>query len=74
MLVCERSDPLEVKLSKQLWAAVFQLAIDDAVSDRHGAREWIYEDRHEPGSFTWLCELFGYDPHYIELKIVRQYK
>lgn len=68
------SDPLEVRLCKQLWAAVFQLAVEDAINNAHGARDWVDEPRHGPGSFTWLCELFGYDSIFIRRIVEGKYK
>ena len=74
LLLVNPSDPIEVKLCKQLWAAVFELAVHDIVKDRYGARQWMQSYRHEPGSFTWLCEVFGYDPDYVKRIVKGKYK
>lgn len=37
-------------------------------NERNGARpatdalDWMADTRKSPGSFLWLCDLFGYDP------------
>lgn len=63
----ERMDP-ESACCFRLWAAAFQLGLDDAMkSIRDGRppadepRLWLYSDSYGPGSFTWLCDLFQID-------------
>lgn len=62
----------EVYTCKQLWADVFRLGLVDANRQRklvekgHNfeteAIRWIESEEVYPGSFVWLCYLFGLLP------------
>ena len=71
----------------KLWAAVLDLAIDDALgigmrdqSLRHkrrimeSSREWIMSDNIEPGSFLWICEVLEQDPKAKRESFLRKLK
>ena len=60
----------------KLWASVFVQGIRDYAAarkneDDRGTIYWFERDeRVEPGSFLWLCELFGYEPSYVRSHVL----
>lgn len=73
-MLAEAVDPIEIQICKRLWAAVFRLGVEDAISDIHRGRYWLNKDDHYPGSFTWLCDLFGHNHEYIRKVVKGKYK
>jgi hypothetical protein len=54
----------EISPEMRIWAAVLVGAISDLGKKAHrdSALEWISDDRHEMGTFIWICELFRLAP------------
>jgi hypothetical protein len=73
-MLASTSDPAEIVVCKRLWASVFRLGVEDAIVDKFSGRYWLDNTDHRPGSFSWLCELFGHNPTYIRIKVKAQYK
>lgn len=64
---------------RRLWAAVFRQGIADyrsAVSSGARAADgrvaWVYSNARHPGSFVWLCEVFGFSPEHARSTITRR--
>ena len=69
-----------------LWAAVFQLGLRDAVSalrtwdndpkqrgmDAWPVLTWLYTPAAYPGSFIWLCQLFDLQPDRVRAEIKKE--
>lgn len=70
----EANDPVEIRIYKRLWAAVFHLGVLDAIADRYKGRQWLSRNEHHPGSFSWLCELFGHNHEYVRKLVVNKYR
>jgi hypothetical protein len=53
---------------RNLWAAVLERAIEDAVRggnywiDRENAKTWFLSDDRDVGSFLWVCDIVNLDP------------
>jgi len=64
-----------------LWAAVLLRAISDyflfdvkerrAARFQRDAREWIFDDRHYPGSFRFCADICGLNPHAVRSQLLR---
>lgn len=67
----------EVYTCKQLWADVFRMGLVDANRERRlvlsgkcvdmEAIRWMESEEVFPGSFVWLCYLFGLLPDRVRL-------
>lgn len=61
-----------------VWSAAWKQAVDDFHKDWHNDLahsepiSWFYSDERYPGSFVWLCELFGYDPDTSRHRILKR--
>ena len=62
----------QTKACIKLWASVFRVGLTDSARDFFNGRTnwWFDEANHSnyPGSFLWLCDLFGYDPDIARAK------
>ena len=58
----------ETQACLRIWAACMYTGIAEAAEAfkqqklNSPERRWFESDRHDPGSFNWLCELFNIDP------------
>lgn len=73
---------------RRVWAMCLHRGILDYCDQLAGKRDhhreddcyekteaWFYDDeRYEPGSFIWLCELLHYDPEYIRRHVEKNYQ
>lgn len=63
-LSLDQSPDPQTRACLNLWAAVFQSAVQDSVLHFKRTKRfdvWLHSDDRYPGSFMWLCDLFGFD-------------